>query len=305
MANDQWAYGELISAVARGIARADVFRNWKADEALRQARSEAEQLLCAAAKITILQLVTMLHEEVPTEVATRVLAQADDRQRGHPLAYILGQTYFYGRAFLTREGVLIPRPDTEILVETALQFIRGHVPTASVADIGTGSGCIAATVALECPTADVTGVDVSAAALSLAMENARRHGASVSFVEDDMRTWLPRIATSPGRFHAVISNPPYIRVEDMRHLDEGVRDHEPSLALDGGFDGLDFYRLFAQLCPNHLFYQGPAGLFLEVGDNQAASVMELFSHKSAWQSFHIDAVRDLRGVHRVVRIVRI
>lgn len=305
MAGEKLTYGSLLSTAAATIAGAEVFLTWLPDEASRQARSEAEQLICNVADLTRLQLLTRLETEVPTRVAADVEDKAADRKCGTPLAYILGQVSFYGRIFMARRHVLIPRPDTEILVDAAIRFVRTHAPTAHVVDVGTGSGCIAVTVAAECPDTSVFAVDISPTALALARENATLHACEISLLEADLHTWLPNLPKTIGAIQVLISNPPYIPAAAIDQLDTGVRDFEPMLALDGGIDGLDFYRMLAKLQPADVFAPGPAGLFLEVGDHQAASVIELFAQSSAWHRFEVDTVCDFRNIERVVRVIRI
>ncbi|MDO5377639.1 MAG: peptide chain release factor N(5)-glutamine methyltransferase [Clostridia bacterium] len=207
------------------------------------------------------------------------------RQAREPLQYIVGETEFMGLTFAVRPGALIPRQDTEILCEQALLRLT---PGMRVLDIGTGSGALAVSLARLCPGALVTAVDVSEEALSLARENAARLGACVRFVRSDCFS-----ALGGERFDMIVSNPPYIPPWEMAELMPEVR-FEPELALDGGEDGLAFYRRIASQAREHLL---PGGfLMFEIGWQQRDDV-------SAIVKEHIGepfALRDYGGNWRVV-----
>jgi len=202
------------------------------------------------------------------------------RIKGAPTQYITGRQEFYGREFRVTPDVLIPRPETEHLVETALG--RGGN---SVLDIGTGSGAIAVTLALEA-TARVTASDVSPAALRVARQNADALGARVDFVACDLGA-----ALADGSFDLVVSNPPYIAGRDRTSLQAEVRDHEPALALFGGEDGLAVYQ---RLVPEARRLLRPGGwLMMELGD--AGAVREMCG---SWTG--VEIVNDLAGIPRVL-----
>lgn len=200
------------------------------------------------------------------------------RGRREPLQHIVGSANFCGLEMRVTPDVLIPRPETELLAERALTFLKErcvggnvHPPTVTVLDVGTGSGCLSIYLAYELPPARVTTVDISPAALTVARENARRHGVSerISFVEGDVFSAL----AMGQEFDLIVSNPPYIPSAEMAALEPEVRDHDPRLALDGGADGLDFYRRIAAGAPPWL---KPGGrLMLELGHDQAAAVREI------------------------------
>ena len=215
-------------------------------------------------------------------VADALLAR---RVAGEPLAYILGHREFYGREFLVGPGVLVPRQETEVLVMTALNALAQG---ARVLDLGTGSGCIAAALALERRDLRVTAVDRSPEALTIAKANARALRAKVRFVLGDACS-----AFCTGTFDAVVTNPPYVGHDDP--LPRDVLEWEPPEALFAGPDGLDFYRRLAAEVPRVL----RAGGYLlgEVGDDQAPAVLELFMD-AGWAAG--EPVRDLGGVERVV-----
>lgn len=210
------------------------------------------------------------------------------RARREPVQYILGKTEFWSLPFRVTPAVLIPRGDTEVLVEEAL----GRAPEArTVLDVGAGSGAIAVALARELPAARVEGIDISAEALEVAAENARENGVAdrVAFREGDLAE-LPE-----GPWDLIVSNPPYIPAGDLPGLMPEVRDFEPRSALDGGPDGLAAYRSLARQAPTRLTAGG--WMLVEVGIGQARNVQELFSENGLADVF---ARADYGGVPRVV-----
>ena len=214
--------------------------------------------------------------------------QVKRRANREPLAYILGMTEFWSLPLKVTPAVLIPRPDTELLVEQALPRLTG---AARVLDVGTGSGALAIALAHERPECTVTAIDLSPAALAVAAENARSNGVAerIEFFRSDLAA-LPM-----GPFALVVANPPYIPGGELASLMPEVRDFEPHLALDGGADGLDAYRALARQADAVL---APGGwLLVEVGIDQAAAVMRLFAAAGLAEIF---TSRDLAGIERVV-----
>ena len=201
----------------------------------------------------------------------------------------MGEREFYGRAFTVTPAVLVPRPETELLVERVLDWGRGRSPGARIADAGTGSGCIAVSVAVGLPDAAVVASDVSPAAAEVATGNAARHGVA-DRVEVVVGAWAePLRERAP--FDALVSNPPYVTTAEMASLPRDVRDFEPALALDGGQDGLDAYRA---LVAEVVTLVRPQGLVaLEVDPRRAAAVAAMLP---GGVSLH----RDLAGRERVV-----
>lgn len=209
------------------------------------------------------------------------------RQAGEPIAYLTGEREFFGRAFQVSPAVLIPRPDTELLVELALAHF-GDKPHSRVLDLGTGSGILAVSLMLELPEADVTAVDRSREALLVAMANAARLGASVSFVHGD---WFLPIGNE--RYHLIVANPPYVAAADP-HLAEGDVRFEPPTALASGPQGLDDLAAIVADAPAHL---EPGGwLFLEHGYDQASAVRGLLTDAGFGA---IASWKDLAGIERV------
>jgi release factor glutamine methyltransferase len=210
------------------------------------------------------------------------------RAGGEPVAYLVGHREFYGREFAVSPAVLIPRPETEMLVDLALaqEFDAGH--KARILDLGTGSGCIAITLALEMPAAEVSAVDVSPAALEVARGNAGRLGARLRLLQSH---WFDGLAGE--EFDLIVGNPPYVAERDP-HLDVEDLRHEPRHALASGADGLDAIRQIIAATPRHL---RPGGrLWLEHGYDQADAVRGLLA---AAGLDDIQQHRDLAGIVRV------
>lgn len=220
------------------------------------------------------------------ELAAETLLQR--RESREPLAYILGWREFYGRRFEVAPGVLIPRQDTEVLLETAL----GRIHEGPVLDLGTGSGCLAVTLKLLRPEIEVWASDISPDALRIARRNAEYHEAKVQFVESDLFANFPKV-----EFEYIVSNPPYIA--DSEELMPEVRDHEPAGALFSGPTGLEFYERLAQEAANYLLFNGK--LIMEVGHTQASDVVNLFG-RHGWPNDFV--VSDLSGIDRVVMCTR-
>lgn len=228
----------------------------------------------------------------------------DKRVRGTPIHYIIGHREFMGLDFCVEEGVLIPRPDTEVLVEHIIERVKtmdNYVP--SIIDIGTGSGAIAVSLAKYIDGSRVTAVDIDSGALGLAQRNADAYGLTdrIDFLWGDVFELFKGPGTGgqgPG-FDVMVSNPPYIPTRDIEGLEPQVRDHEPRIALDGGEDGLDFYRGLAGLAPNILNSGGL--LAVEVGYDQACPVAHIL--KAAGCYGDISFVKDLSGYKRVVAAI--
>ena len=210
------------------------------------------------------------------------------RYSGEPIQYIIGETEFYGLSFRVTPDVLIPRPETEHLVEKVIELAANFI-SPRIADIGTGSGAIAVALAHELPQASITATDLSNTALAIARENARRNRVNLRFLQGDLLE-----PVQGEQFEIIISNPPYIPTHDRDSLAVEVREHEPALALFAGEDGLDIYR---QLIPAALAALVPGGfLALEIGYGQSEAVTALFA-TSGFDA--ICFVPDLQGIPRV------
>lgn len=226
----------------------------------------------------------------------RFAEMVERRAAGEPMAYILGQRAFYDLSFDVTPAVLIPRPETETLVELAIAAPQTQRRGAVIVDVGTGSGAIAITVAAHCPQADVHALDISADALAVARRNAARNGVTVSFHHGDL---LAPIADARLTVDVLLANLPYIDSGVLPGLD--VSRYEPALALDGGPDGLDIVRRLLAQAPHVL--APDALVLLEIGADQGERACELA--RAALPDAQVDVVKDLAGLDRVVRAVRV
>jgi release factor glutamine methyltransferase len=250
-------------------------------------RLDAELLLAHALGKSRSYLHTWPERELEAEQLARFQAALARRQGGEPVAYILGQQGFWSLELEVAPHTLIPRPDTELLVETALALLPAT--SAAVLDLGTGTGAIALALACERPVWQVTGVDRVPEAVALAERNrARLKLANATLLESH---WFSALAGQ--RFQLIVSNPPYIAADD-RHLVEGDLRFEPSSALVAGADGLDDIRLIIQQAPDYL--EAGGWLLLEHGFDQAAAVRELLSARGFGA---VDSRRDLGGHERI------
>ncbi|WP_102348370.1 peptide chain release factor N(5)-glutamine methyltransferase [Bacillus sp. Marseille-P3661] len=221
---------------------------------------------------------------------------------GVPVQYLIGYEEFYGRRFSVNEEVLIPRPETEELVEGVLNRCRDHFGAGSsdwglnLVDVGTGSGIIAVTLALEEPSFKVTASDIAAESLEVARRNAAELGAEdIRFVQGDLL--LPFIE-SGEKFDVIVSNPPYIPAADIAGLADTVKDHEPMRALVGGVDGLDLYRRFMEQLPLVVTDRGL--IAFEIGVGQGQAVAGLLAETFAERDIHVEIVNDINGKDRMV-----
>ncbi len=254
-----------------------------------EARIEVQALLRRAlGSVSRAWLMTHAEQALTAEQAAEFRALIERRLAGEPVAYILGRREFYGLAFAVTPAVLIPRPDTEILVEAALRCIPERQPC-RVLDLGTGSGAVAIAIAIQRPRAGVVGVDGSPAALALAARNAAALGAgNLTLMPSD---WFS--ALQGEVFEVIVGNPPYIAVDDP-HLVQGDLRFEPREALVSGRDGLDAIRCIVAQVPAHLAAGG--WLLLEHGYDQAETVAELLRAQGFAEVGH---VADLAGIWRV------
>ena len=227
---------------------------------------------------------------IPRPQLIRLESMLDRRAAGEPVQYILGVADFMGLKFRVDGSVLIPRQDTEALVEAALIDLRRRPGQPAVLDLCAGSGCIGLSLASLAPNARVTLSDLSSGALGIARANQRELGVKAELRQGDLFD-----AVKGERFDVIASNPPYIPTSELDALQREVR-FEPRIALDGGADGLDFYRRIAQSAPDHL---APGGaIFLEVGAGEAPAVLALL--KAALPGAEVGTVSDLNGIERVV-----
>jgi len=243
------------------------------------------------------------HWNNPTDHATEFRALIARRHLGEPIQYILGETEFYGLPFHVSPAVLIPRPETEHLVEKVIEWAgsqSARIPAPRILDIGTGSGAIAIALAHHLPQAAITAIDISAPALAIAIENANRNQVTIRFLEGDLLTPVAAFGVQET-FDIVASNPPYIPAADRATLSVEVRDHEPALALFPGpdSDGLELYR---RLIPAAFRALTPGGLIaLEIGFSQSPAIAALLT-QSGFQK--IEFLPDLQAIPRVACAIR-
>jgi release factor glutamine methyltransferase len=274
---------------------------WSEDFLSRQgfkyARSDAEQLLMAALQVERIFLYTNHDRPLSEKERTIYREYISRRAKQEPIQYITGSTYFMGLKFLVDKSVLIPRPDTEILIETFVSAVKRkfngeHI---TIIDIGTGSGAIAVSLAKFLPQARIIAVDNSLSALGIARRNAELNQVvqNIEFMESDILEKIIHQHIENKVF--LVSNPPYIDGQDISFLSAEVRNYEPHNALYGGQDGLKFYR--AIIDQGVIFGERLAGVFFEVGYNQAEQVKKMLTDKF---KMAVEVCSDLGGIPRVV-----
>lgn len=246
---------------------------------------ELRLLIAHALQLTRVQLITQSERVLTAHEAQHLSTLFQRRIDGEPIAYIVGAREFYGLSFKVTPDVLIPRPETELLVELALDLLPEH---GRLLDMGTGSGAIAVAIAQSRPDIAVTALDVSATALAVAHDNAQRHGVAITFLQSD---WYG--ALGAARFDIIVANPPYIASGDA-HLAQGDLRFEPAGALTDHADGLSALRTIIASATHHLLPDG--WLLMEHGYDQATAVRGLltvagFSEVQSW--------KDLAGIERV------
>jgi release factor glutamine methyltransferase len=284
---------QIRDALREGIA-------WLEAAGTHSAQLAAELLLLHAAGCDREFLYSHPEHALSLKQVAQFFALIDRRAAGEPTQYLTGKQEFWGLEFEVNSSVLIPRPETEHIVEVALERLgesrRGN--SLRVADIGTGSGCIAVALAMELRTATIYATDISGAALEVARRNAARHGVAdrISFVESNLLDGV----TEPAQFDLIVSNPPYVGRTEMESLQQEVRDHEPHVALFAGEDGLALYPLLIAQAAARL---APGGLLvLELGINQFEPVGDMLDASRGWT--RVSAKQDLAGIVRVITAVR-
>lgn len=225
-------------------------------------------------------------EEMTLEEAEKYRAVIETRKTHIPLQHITGCQEFMGLSFEVNEHVLVPRQDTEVLVEQVLRDVTAGM---RVLDMCTGSGCIAISLGVFRKELSLTGVDISDKALEVAKRNANRFGINVEWIESDLFSQVSNV------YDVIVSNPPYIRTTVIEELKEEVKLHDPYIALDGKEDGLYFYRKIVEECPNHLKNGGK--LFFEIGHDQGTDVQRLMEETGFK---NVTVKKDLAGLDRVV-----
>jgi release factor glutamine methyltransferase len=270
---------------------------WAADDFRRRGldspRLDAEVLLADVLGVDRVRLVIEADRPLEERELALYRERIQRRRRFEPVAYIVGHREFYGLDFRVDRRVLVPRPDTETLVEVALARTRATSMYGQMLDLCTGSGCVAIALAKQRPTWRVTGVDISGDAVELARHNALRLGVagSVSFVSGDLFAPL----APEARFDLLTANPPYIERAALPELPADIRDFEPRVAVDGGLEGLDVIKRIIEVMGDRLEAGGVVAL--EVGSGQAARVAALLEARGLSS---IERRRDYGGIERVV-----
>jgi release factor glutamine methyltransferase len=257
---------------------------------------DARVLLCHAAGLNHETCIARARETLPADAAPRLTHAIARRLAREPVARITGAREFYGRSFVLGKDTLDPRPDTETLIEAALDIVRERgwqEKPLKLLDLGTGTGCILVTLLAELPRAAGLGTDLSPGALAIAAANARAHGVAsrAAFVAAD---WLDGVS---GEFDLILSNPPYLATGQIAGLAEEVAAHDPHLALDGGPDGFDAYRRIAERARDALTEDGR--LLVEIGPGQGEDVAAIFG-RAGLTLERGEARRDLAGRPRVI-----
>ena len=253
-------------------------------------KSQAEMLLSLLLNVNSLELLLMLDKVVDEELSNKYQEQVLKVKENVPIQYVIGNVNFYGNTFIVNENVLIPRFETEELVENTIKYIKEEYNyPINIIDLGCGSGCIGLSLKKKLDNVNVTLLDISDKALMVAHENANNLGLDVSFIESDM--W----DNVSSKYDVIISNPPYIRNDE--EIEELVYKNEPHIALFGGIDGLDLYRKIRKDILNHV--QNKFLIALEIGDMQKEAVVSIFSDIP---NIEIITKKDLSGRDRMVFI---
>ncbi|MCE5265500.1 MAG: peptide chain release factor N(5)-glutamine methyltransferase [Deltaproteobacteria bacterium] len=254
-------------------------------------RLDAEVLLARLLGIDRTRIILEPGRELSAGEEAEFARAIERRRLGEPVSYILGEKEFWSLRFEVGSEVLIPRPETECLVEELLRHYRAPRPGLRILDIGTGSGAIAIVLARELPEARVAATDISPGAIAVASRNAAAHGVAgrIEFFQGDL------FATAAGEWDIICSNPPYVPEDEYERLPAGIRDFEPREALIAGPEGLDFYRRIIREGPRRL---KPGGrIFLEIGEGQRDAVEALFRDAGGYEE--ISFRKDYGGIDRV------
>ncbi|MBQ6630871.1 MAG: peptide chain release factor N(5)-glutamine methyltransferase [Romboutsia sp.] len=235
-----------------------------------------------------------LNKELTDKQYEEFLGYINDRINGRPVAYIVGNREFMGLDFFVKEGVLIPRPDTETLVEEIIELCKNKSEEINIVDIGTGSGAITVSLAKYIENSRVISLDISDIPLEVGKINAVSNGVDdrIEFIKSDV---FSGIKDRGEKFDIIVSNPPYIPRKDIETLHTQVKDYEPYNALEGGEDGLDFYRQITEESVEYLNQDGI--LAYEVGHDQAEDVSKIMKHHGYYKIY---TKKDIQGIDRVV-----
>jgi release factor glutamine methyltransferase len=278
---------EIIS-VAENVLRESGDSDYKTD---------AEMLLCHAIKYDSQRIFMNWAKEVDDDHAEVFFAMVQKRAEGTPTQYLTNEQVFKGLSFYVDENVLIPRPETELLVDEAVAYLKDNRSAKNVLDLGTGSGIVAISLAKKSASLKITASDVSEKALAVAERNASRLGvkSQIKFVNSDVFGGFKTGFAGP-KWDVIVSNPPYIKSHILPNLQREIYEHEPMTALDGGEDGLNLYRRLISDAPSFLRKTG--AVFFEIGYDQAHEVTALFRENGSY--VRIAVTPDIAGHDRVI-----
>jgi release factor glutamine methyltransferase len=260
-------------------------------------KTDAEILLCHETHYDAKKIFMNWAKELDDEYCEAFFAAIERRAGGEPTQYITQSQAFMGHNFFVNSLVLIPRADTETLVETVCEYLDKNKAAQRVLDLCTGSGCIAISLAKHAAALKITASDIDQGALSVAQKNSVNLGTSgrIKFLESDMFSGF-KAGSRGQKYDVIVSNPPYIRTDTLPRLQREIYEHEPLHALDGGIDGLDYYRRIAE--QSHEFFRKGGALFLEIGADQAPAVKALLEATGKYKDITIK--QDLAGHDRVI-----
>ncbi len=277
-------------------ANINSFLNWSQNQ-LAQAgvlspRLDSEIILAHTLKLSRTDLRTQSERVLNESEKNLAKINVERRRKREPVSQIVGHQEFWSLEFVVDRNVLTPRPETEILIETAMNCLSPF--PSNILDLGTGSGILAVVMAKEVPDCKVSALDVDPKALNIAKENAVRHGVAdrIEFICADLRkgNW-------PGVYSMILSNPPYIPSADIQKIMPEVQNYEPVKALDGGLEGLDFYRDIIPMASDRLEDSGY--LIFEIGHTQASEVTTILDNFSCYQN--VEVIQDYSGYDRVIK----
>lgn len=262
-----------------------------------EAQVEARIILQHVVGLSPVQVLAAFDDPFPDCETSNLNNTLERRLNREPLAYILGAKDFYNRTFRVTRDVLVPRPETEHLIDHTVEFAhQHHLQNPTICDIGTGSGIIAITLAKELPSAQITATDISEDALKLAKANAQTHNVKIDFISQDATQSIPS-----KTFDIIVSNPPYIKTQNLETLQPEVRDWEPRLALDGGPDGMSVISPLIHALPNLLSGNSPSAAFIEIDPPIVETCLS--ETRRSLPDAHAQIHRDYAGLERIMAII--
>lgn len=288
---DEWTILKLLNWITEHFTEKDI----------DAPRLSAELLLADVLKLKRIELYTNFEKVVPEQDLDRLHGLIKRAAQHEPIAYLTGRTEFYCLEFQITPDCLIPRPETELLVERAIEFLKNRTGTQFVCDLCTGCGCIAIAIAKNFLKARIIATDISDDALKIAAKNIRNHqlDKKIKLLCGDLfEPVIPQLDTE--RFDLIVCNPPYVTASQFQALPKNVRDYEPKLALFAGIDGLDIYRRVIEKAPD--FLKPDAALMLEIGYAQGPAVRELLEKTACFKEINIE--KDMHDNDRIAAAKR-